>query len=50
MQCGAIAEMLDSVRAPLTFRRFLSNLTGSVARTRLVIPSNPRDAERVFCR
>lgn len=33
LQCPGIAEMLDSVRAPLTPRRFWDNLTGAVDRT-----------------
>jgi len=33
VQCPAIAEMLDSVRAPLTPQRFWDNLTGAVERT-----------------
>ena len=33
VQCPDIAEMLDSVRAPLTPQRFWDNLTGAVERT-----------------
>jgi arabinofuranosyltransferase len=49
LHCGDIAELLASVREPLTAERFWDNLTGSVRRTRLVIPSDPLDAERAFC-
>jgi hypothetical protein len=49
MKCGALRELLDSVRAPMTASRFVDNLVGSVARTRLVIPSDPVDAEIRFC-
>lgn len=50
MSCGELAELLDSVRAPLTAGRFWDNLTGALARTRLVIPADPFEAERQFCR
>jgi arabinofuranosyltransferase len=49
MQCGELAELLHSVRDPLTPSRFWSNLTGALRRTRLVIPSDPIDAEWKFC-
>jgi arabinofuranosyltransferase len=48
--CGALAELLASVREPLTAARFWDNLLGSVRRTRLVIPADPIEAERAFCR
>lgn len=49
MTCGEIAELLASVRAPLTWSRFWDNLTGAVQRTRLIIPADPIEAERAFC-
>jgi len=49
MQCGALKEMLASVRDPMTPSRFWANLTGSLARTRLVVPANPFVAETKFC-
>jgi arabinofuranosyltransferase len=49
MTCGALAELLDATRAPLTAGRFWDNLTGAFGRTRLEIPSDPIEAERVFC-
>jgi len=33
LQCPAVAEMLDSVRGPLTSERFWDNLTGAAERT-----------------
>ena len=33
VQCPGIAEVLDSVRAPLTPQRFWDNLSGAVERT-----------------
>jgi arabinofuranosyltransferase len=48
--CGELAELEASVRAPLTPARFWANLTGAVARTRLVIPADPVQAEQRFCR
>lgn len=49
MTCGALAELLESTRAPMSGRRFWNNLVGAFARTRLVIPADPRDAEQKFC-
>ena len=49
MTCGALAELLASVREPMTASRFWDNLTGSWSRTRLVIPADPLEAEREFC-
>ena len=50
MSCGELAELLASVREPLTPGRFWDNLTGAWGRTRLEIPANPFEAERRFCR
>lgn len=50
MTCGELAELLASVREPMSLSRFWSNLTGSWSRTRLVIPADPAEAERTFCR
>ena len=47
--CGALAEMLASVREPMTAGRFWANLTGAWRRTRLVVPANPFVAETKFC-
>ena len=49
MTCGALAELLASVREPMSVSRFWANLVGSVGRTRLEIPSDPIEAEREFC-
>ncbi len=49
MGCGDLAELFASVREPMTASRFLANLEGSVRRTRLVVPSDPFDAEKKFC-
>jgi arabinofuranosyltransferase len=49
LTCGPLRELLESVRAPLTASRFWSNLLGAVRRTRLVIPSDPVEAEAKFC-
>jgi hypothetical protein len=49
MTCGELAELLASVREPMTAGRFWSNLIGSIHRTRLVIPSDPIEAEHHFC-
>ena len=50
LSCGELAELQESVRAPLTWGRFVDNFLGAFARTSLRIPENPVDAERRFCR
>ncbi|HEX7837919.1 MAG TPA: hypothetical protein VF469_10680, partial [Kofleriaceae bacterium] len=49
MTCGELAELLASVRAPMTASRFWANLTGALRRTRLIIPADPALAERALC-
>jgi arabinofuranosyltransferase len=50
MTCGAIPDLLASVRAPMTWSRFWANLAGAWSRTWLVVPADPLDAEDAFCR
>jgi arabinofuranosyltransferase len=49
LSCGALKELVDSTRRPMTPGRFWDNLTGSVGRTTLVVPYDPVQAERKFC-
>ena len=49
LHCGDLAELMASVREPMSARRFWKNLTGSLRRTRLQIPLDPVDAEVEFC-
>jgi hypothetical protein len=49
MTCGDLAELLASVREPMTAGRFWDNLTGAFRRTRLEIPNDPIEAEKKFC-
>lgn len=49
MSCGKLAELLASVRAPMTASRFWDNLRHAVERTQLTVPTNPFVAERTFC-
>jgi len=49
LTCGELAELMASVREPMTPGRFWANLKGVVRRTRLVIPVDPFDAEAKFC-
>lgn len=48
--CGKVAELLDSVREPMSLDRFWKNLTGAYDRTKLRIPADPIQAERKFCK
>lgn len=50
LTCGDLAELMASVREPMSPSRFWANLTGSLRRTRLVIPHDPFEAERTFCK
>ncbi|MET9763029.1 hypothetical protein ABZ016_28985 [Streptomyces sp. NPDC006372] len=47
--CGALAELTESARAPLTAGRFWDNLTGSFERTRFRFARWPAAAERALC-
>lgn len=49
LHCGALRELVESVRAPMTPSRFWANLTGAFARTRLTVPLSGIEAERQFC-
>ncbi|MFB9931863.1 hypothetical protein ACFORO_41455 [Amycolatopsis halotolerans] len=49
LSCGDLAEIQQSAREPLTFKRFWDNLTGAWHRTRVTIPPDPFEAERKFC-
>ena len=44
--CGPGKDLIDSVDAPMTPGRFLSNVLHSVSYTRLHVPTDPRVAER----
>jgi arabinofuranosyltransferase len=46
LRCPEIAEILDSVREPLTFGRFWANLTGAVQRSGVRFSRDPAIAER----
>jgi arabinofuranosyltransferase len=49
LACGDLAELIASVREPMTPSRFWSNLVGAWHRTALVVPADPVEAERMFC-
>lgn len=49
LQCGDLAELIASVREPMSASRFWKNLTGAWRRTRLVVPNDPIKAEFKFC-
>ncbi|MFC9130847.1 hypothetical protein ACFT4A_28925 [Streptomyces sp. NPDC057099] len=49
LDCGELAELKESVRAPLTAERFWRNLTGSVERTGFRFARWPATAERALC-
>jgi arabinofuranosyltransferase len=50
LACTTLAQFRSSYLAPLTPRRFLSNIVHSFAHTRLSIPAEPADAVAKFCR
>lgn len=47
--CGALKELLASVREPLSVKRFVDNVFGAYDRTRLRIPRDPFEARQKFC-
>ncbi|PAZ15911.1 hypothetical protein CLM62_11170 [Streptomyces sp. SA15] len=49
LDCGRLAELRESVRAPLTAERFWRNLTGAFERTQFRFPRRPPAAERELC-
>lgn len=49
LRCGDLAELMASVREPMSPGRFWKNLKGSLRRTRLQIPEDPVAAELEFC-
>ncbi|SDK97843.1 hypothetical protein [Streptomyces indicus] len=49
LECGPLAELRAATREPLTVRRFLANLAGSVERTSFRFPTDPAVAARELC-
>ncbi|MEE4542238.1 hypothetical protein V2S66_09735 [Streptomyces sp. V4-01] len=49
LNCGPLADLQSSVRAPLTPARFWHNLAGAWSRTAFRYPDDPLRAERVLC-
>jgi arabinofuranosyltransferase len=49
LDCGAIAELQEAVRAPMTAGRFWDNLVGAPHRTSFRIPLDPAQAVAQFC-
>jgi len=49
LTCAPGKDLIDSVDAPMTPGRFLSNVLHSVSYTRLHVPTDPRVAERDWC-
>jgi arabinofuranosyltransferase len=49
LRCGALAELVTATGGPFGAGRAWDNLTGSIGRTRLVVPRDPHEAEQRFC-
>lgn len=49
LTCGRLAELQESVRAPMTPDRFRRNLLGAWGRTAFRLPADPLTAERRLC-
>jgi arabinofuranosyltransferase len=49
LECGALVDLSDAVRDPLTPSRFLRNIVESPSLTRLTVPPDPHEAEQRFC-
>jgi arabinofuranosyltransferase len=41
LECPAVKELTAAITEPLTFDRMIKNLTGSIDRTRLMLPAEP---------
>ncbi len=50
LSCGALRELDEAVRAPMTVGRFTDNLRSSVSLTRLEVPADPEQARAALCR
>ncbi len=49
LKCGGIQRILDAADAPMSPKRFASNLLHSFSNTRTRIPADPETAYRKFC-
>ena len=49
LACGELVDLSDAVHDRLTPGRFVENLVGSLALTRLEIPPDPHEADARFC-
>ena len=49
LNCPELAALLESVRAPLTTKRFFTNFRQSFRNHQIEIPANPFEAEELFC-
>lgn len=49
LQCGALADLVEGPREPLTLSRMAENLLGAPARSRLRVPPDPKQAYATFC-
>lgn len=49
MECGALAEVVDSATEPLTPARFVENILQAPANTFVKVPEDPKAAVRDFC-
>jgi arabinofuranosyltransferase len=47
--CGELAELIDATRAPMSWQRFLRNLSSAFSLHRLRIPPDPQAAMEGFC-
>ena len=49
LTCGALSDLVNGPREPLTISRMAKNLLGAPARTRLRVPPDPEQAYQTFC-
>lgn len=49
LTCGGLADLVAASREPMSVSRFFDNLTSAVGRARLVVPTDPQQAEQKFC-
>ena len=49
LECSPLKDLTDAVSEPMTFRRFLRNISMSFEFQKLRVPENPSDAIDLFC-
>ena len=49
LACGSLYDLTEAVRGPITLERFFANVTHASRNAELRVPTDPFEAEEVFC-